>query len=400
MKILQSIFSLFLFAVHIGLFAQPIHNYEFNNSYSDAYGGNAMIPNGGSLTSTAYLFEKGQGPHVSNVIDPNTYSIVMRFTPHYIDSWAKILDFKNRTVDGGVYISGGNFYFSNSDFSISGVSYSVFTQDIPATVCITRDGATKEVYGYVDGTLQWSFEDINDEATFTGPGNIIQILIDDLFLYFGVNSFENTNGSLDYFRIYNQVVTVPNAINPSCGNIDSDCDGISNDCDVCPGGDDNGPCNAATLPSLNLLPSNWMCSNNSNNEKILVCHQGSTICVSESGANTHLAHGDFLGPCTSCQNYSVAHIIGSLTDRENLDFELGPNPVYDELTVQLSRNKTVEGQIIIYDQLGKEILSRQLSPGENYMHFDLQESRFPGGVYYASLISNGIVQTKRFVIAK
>ncbi|MEP6795038.1 MAG: T9SS type A sorting domain-containing protein [Saprospiraceae bacterium] len=358
----------------------PVHSWELNNSYADVFGGNAMVPNGGTLTSTSYLFEKGEGPHVSNSIDPNTYSIVMRFTQHYVGSWAKILDFKNRTVDGGVYITGGGFYFSNSDYSISGFWPMEFMQDVPLIVCITRNGTTKEVRGYVDGTLGWSFEDINDEATFTGPGNIIQVLIDNDP---GLGE-ENTNGSLDYFKIYNYVVTDLAIINPSCGNSDSDCDGISNSCDVCPGGDDHGPCNATTLPPLSIFPANWLCSNNNNSEKILICHQGTTMCVSENSANTHLAHGDFLGPCSSCsQNYTGEMINdepfeGAVTEGV---MKLFPNPTSDEFILRIEPSEEFKVAVRITDILGKTWETVITVDPEIYLGQHL-----PPGIYYAELI--------------
>ena len=61
--------------------AQLLHDYELNGSYLDAFGGNPMVPNGGTLNATEYVFGPDQGPNVSGVIDPATYCIEMTFTP-------------------------------------------------------------------------------------------------------------------------------------------------------------------------------------------------------------------------------------------------------------------------------------------------------------------------------
>jgi hypothetical protein len=395
MKAIQFIFSCVLLISNLALFAQPTHAYELNNSFADTYGGNAMVPNGGMLTSSSYVLNSGQGPNVSNVINPNNYSIVMRFTPMiftYANNVRKILDFKNKTSDDGLYLSGGYLFFSPSFESEEAVVYTNF----PATVALTRNGVTKQVTIYCDGIERISFFDDGDMATFTGPGNIIRAFLDD-----ETNDY-NSEGpfTLDYFRIYNYVVTDPEIINPSCGSSDSDCDGISNSCDVCPGGEDIGPCNVTSLPPVSILSPNWLCSNNNNTEKILICHQGATMCVSENAANTHLSHGDFLGPCTSCQNYALPSTYISPDAQNEPEFSFSPNPASDEVIIEIPQHNTGDGKLFVYDQLGKLILLRQLQPEEDFIQFRLDENVFASGIYYVSLVTNGEIQTKRFVIAR
>lgn len=105
---------------------------------------------------------------------------------------------------------------------------------------------------------------------------------------------------------------------------DSDCDGIPDSEDDCPGGNDNGPCNATSFPGFPNIPANWRCGNNNN--KVLMCHAGNTICVSTNAVNAHLNHGDFLGPCVSCEENRMAPIIGSAGASKALDLQFSPNP--------------------------------------------------------------------------
>src|SRR5678815_3214157 len=71
-----------------------------------------------------------------------------------------------------------------------------FTPGVPVTVLFTRDAATGEMSGYVDGVWQWTITDSPNDATFTGPANIIYILIDDLAVH-----GESMSGSLYFFII-------------------------------------------------------------------------------------------------------------------------------------------------------------------------------------------------------
>src|SRR5688572_1356425 len=185
----------FSFPIH----SQLLHDYELNGSYADAFGGNPMVPNGSTLTATEYVFGPDQGPNVSGVIDPATYCIDMTFTPIAVSGWRKILDFKNLGSDNGLYIYNSRLQF----YPHTPGPDVVFAPGVPVNVVFTRDGATNRMNGYVNGLLQWTITDLNNDATFTGPDNIIHILIDDL-----VVPGESSSGSLDYFKISN-IGTIP-----------------------------------------------------------------------------------------------------------------------------------------------------------------------------------------------
>lgn len=114
----QGLTSPFLMALGLLLsFACPVqgqllHDYELNGSYADAFGGNPMIPNGGTLTATEYVFGPDQGPNVSGILsDPATYCIELTFTPEFTSGWRKIIDFKNLGSDRGLYIFNGKLQF-------------------------------------------------------------------------------------------------------------------------------------------------------------------------------------------------------------------------------------------------------------------------------------------------
>ena len=194
---------------------------------------------------------------------------------------------------------------------------------------------------------------------------------------------------------------------------DSDCDGPGDPCDVCSGGDDSGPCNATSLPPLYQLPAHWLCSNNNNSDKILICHEGTTLCVSENAANMHLSHGDFLGPCTTCpQNYSapLTHIVSKagqmpVFERGSEDawsiqarplsgqIHIYPNPASEQIQIVLPEGSQ-EGTLRILSLTGQEIQALHFH-GHQSITFDLSD--YAPGVYLIDVRSASGHCQKKFV---
>src|SRR5581483_4712292 len=160
--------------------------------------GPPLVPNGGSLGPAGSAFGAGQGPSLSGAIAPATYSIEMLFSIDSTSGYRKLLDFKNRSSDDGLY---------NLDTALN--FYPVTTGPSGALAAgrmhhlvVTRDGATDRFVGYVDGVRQIDFTDSANRAVFDGPGNIIHLLRDDT-----VTAGENPTGFLDRVRIYDVVLT-------------------------------------------------------------------------------------------------------------------------------------------------------------------------------------------------
>jgi len=176
---------------------------------------------------------------------------------------------------------------------------------------------------------------------------------------------------------------------------DDDCDGVSNCSDVCPGADDSGPCTGEGWPFE--VPANYICSNNSNSEKYLVCHEGNTICISSNAVATHLAHGDFLGPCSGCDSeafVSPFKNINAATDKSLVpDFTVYPNPSYGDFKIEL--NPSEIGVLEIYNQNGQVMQSFQVE-GQRQLDINLYQS----GVYYVQLTTNQQVITRKVTVAR
>ena len=81
-------------------------------------------------------------------------------------------------------------------------------------------------------------------------------------------------------------------------------------------------------------------------------------------------------------------------------FELTPSPATDHVDVVIIEALQTHGQIFIHDQLGKKLLLHELRPGENWINFDLEESRYPPGVYYVTMVMDIMMQTRRLMVVR
>ncbi|MBI1225140.1 MAG: VWA domain-containing protein [Bacteroidetes bacterium] len=187
--------------------------------------------------------------------------------------------------------------------------------------------------------------------------------------------------------------------NPNEPDGDSDCDGVADGCDNCPGGDDNGPCNAEEFPGFENIPAYWVC--HSNGQKVSMCHDGSTICVNVNAVQAHLNHGDFLGPCVSCPQNLLKPTGNTIpTVAESMVLEIFPNPASTKVNIHLSGS--VEGGAVLsmLDIFGREILRRDLTEGETNLELDLPAVKYPNGKYFLQVVTGKETLSKSLIISK
>jgi hypothetical protein len=141
---------------------------------------------------------RGSASAVPRALD--VYSIDIRFdfddVNASINDYQKIIDFKNRTSDSGLYsVSGQLVLFATSgsgDPSAESFAHD-FTNGTMADLLVTRD-ATGLFRAFVNGHLAFSVMDTNGATTFSGPGNIINFFMDDLVSF----APEAGTGLVDY----------------------------------------------------------------------------------------------------------------------------------------------------------------------------------------------------------
>jgi hypothetical protein len=159
--------------------------YELNGSFAETNGGASLVPNGGTLGSTGYTFGVNAGLSLSDTGISDAYSIAIRFyfddVNASINTYQKILDFKNRTSDSGLYSASGQlllFATTGSGDPHAGSFVHDFTNGTMADLLVTRN-ASGLFSAFVNGHFAFSVMDMNGATRFSGPGNIINFFMDD-----------------------------------------------------------------------------------------------------------------------------------------------------------------------------------------------------------------------------
>jgi len=109
-------------------------------------------------------------------------------------------------------------------------------------------------------------------------------------------------------------------------------------------------------------------------DKVMICHNGNTICVASSAVQGHLNHGDNLGPCnTITSTNTVEEEIGSKV-------VIYPNPVTDKLNIGLtSLNKGASLQL--YNSSGAIVISKKLTKSTT----TISMKSLAAGVYFVQV---------------
>lgn len=194
-------------ALPVRLAAQPAlpaatHVYRVNGSLADERGGPSLVGLGGTVGPTSYTFGSNQGLTLANALDSDVYSLELAFSFQTVSGYRKVVDFKNRAADNGLYVSYGKVVFAGTSASSAAP---VVRENVPIHVLLTR-AADRSVSAYVDGALAFSFLDNNNLATFTGPGRVAGLFLDDLFF-----TGEHSAGVLEWARVYDTALTAEQA---------------------------------------------------------------------------------------------------------------------------------------------------------------------------------------------
>lgn len=111
------------------------------------------------------------------------------------------------------------------------------------------------------------------------------------------------------------------------------------------------------------------------------------VCVYALGGKDCMA-GFFYGGSTSPTS------IAQVTSSENR-VQLYPNPAGAELTLQFSMPATAEGQVAIFDLLGRLVYSQQVIAGVETLRLDI--TALPSGIYRLTLPFNGATHNYTFI---
>jgi hypothetical protein len=194
--------------------AQNVLRYEFSNSLAEKNGnGPDLTPlstqgvfvldtlneiNG--TTKTVYRFDVNCGLQFNNAAAGNfigdTYSIEIYFVFDNLNSWKRVVDWKNRKTDYGAYVYYGelNFYpyIYSDDAPVIAGEYTYYV--------VTRDGATNQTLIYTDADEEIEMTDANGDALLDGD-QVLNFFFDDLAV-----PNEASSGAVALINLYDYVL--------------------------------------------------------------------------------------------------------------------------------------------------------------------------------------------------
>lgn len=207
----STLIAMALLAASAPASAALIHNYELNGSLADSLGGPSLVAEGGTLNSGSYSFGPNQGLTLSGALSTGAatngnYSIELAFRFFDLTGFRKIIDFKNLTSDNGLYVLESALNFFPAVTGASGA----FTPNVNVHVVLSRDGASGQVLGFMNGVQQLprptdpAFIDSSNLAVFNATdSSIIRFFEDDTI----TGRSEASAGVVDYIRIYDVSLT-------------------------------------------------------------------------------------------------------------------------------------------------------------------------------------------------
>lgn len=141
--------------------AKLLRDYQFKQNLKDGTGqGPEIKAVDGVVGDGVYTFVAGQGLHLEKAGVTDHYTIEIRFKFDKTENWQKVLDFKNRSSDNGLYIYNGQLQFF--DFGIGGS----FQAGQEYTIRLERDKNTNSVKGSINDSLAFEFVDADGHAIF------------------------------------------------------------------------------------------------------------------------------------------------------------------------------------------------------------------------------------------
>ncbi|HET8871454.1 MAG TPA: LamG-like jellyroll fold domain-containing protein [Aquabacterium sp.] len=135
-------------------------------------------------------------------INASEYTLDMSFQLDDLSGWRKVVDFSDRTSDAGVYLYWDQLGFAtDSDaFYVSSTAGS----SVGTRVTLTRDSSGL-FSAYVNGALQFSFNDSANNAVFTTTGGQTSawLLADDATTGFA----EQSAGTISSIKVYDHALS-------------------------------------------------------------------------------------------------------------------------------------------------------------------------------------------------
>lgn len=195
----------------------PAADYRFARDYTSSVG-NAPDLVGVGQTAAAFVFDasidrtvlsfSGHGglalSPATAVVYRDVYTIELLFRFDRVDGFRKLVDFKDGSVDDGLYVLDGCLNFvPRNERPNRGIERHSYVQ-----VVLTRD-SSERVVGYVDAVRQFAFRDAAGFAEIAPE--TLRFFADD-----STTRVEHSNGAVTQIRLYNRALTAGEVAAVAC----------------------------------------------------------------------------------------------------------------------------------------------------------------------------------------
>jgi hypothetical protein len=163
--------------------------------------------------------------------------------------------------------------------------------------------------------------------------------------------------------------------------LDTDHDGRGNACD-------NDDDNDGVPDELDCNPLDAKMN------KVLMCHNGKTLCVEQSAVQTHLKHGDQLGCCAVSSKVAEEDLITA----SGTNLQAYPNPNNGHFTLELQGVNIGKAEVLVLNANGAAVEKRtvMVTAKDQLVHFHLANQA--SGIYLIKVSSAEGVQTTKVLV--
>ena len=135
--------------------------------------------------------------------------------------------------------------------------------------------------------------------------------------------------------------------------------------------------------------------------KVVVCHNGHTICISSSAVAMHLAHGDILGPCNNPGSLKLDEHSNEITNEHEKVYSLYPNPNTGSFIVEVSKIETnTPGKIEIRNSIGHVVYSKYSSINSSRKEYIELDKTLPAGIYFLNIVEGKNVYVTKLILLR
>lgn len=130
---------------------------------------------------------------------------------------------------------------------------------------------------------------------------------------------------------------------------------------------------------------------NGQNQKVMICHEGTTICVDANAVPAHLSlHQDYIGSCNAR--------IGNQDEEQAFELDMFPNPSSETVSFHIHG---YAGKIIIQvvNAIGQEVIAKSVTHNEEDVHI-LDVNSLDRGIYTVNIVTDVNIAVQKLIISK